>query len=229
MRRGRGIILFSLPKSGSSWLEQILYLYYQFPYITFPSTTVKEVFSGGSHTFPATKKQLRFAATRQCIFKNHHIYSREYDSSLDRYDMIPIVLTRNILNVIKSHITYVRKTPYHPEYSIYHSRSDAEGVDYFINHSLHEWIHWTRTWDSCEYPIIRVEYETLRKDPYSTSYQIISKLDGEVNEDLLRSAITSTDTQRMKSNKVSFFNEGRIDPDRSFFSDLQIERIENYE
>ena len=228
LSKGKGIIVFSLPKSGSSWLESMLSDYYRIPYITFPDSTIQEIINGNSHTLISKAWHVKFVSKHKCLYKTHSKYSYSYGELFEKYKITPIIITRNMFSVIKSHILYVKKTPYHPEYKYYKDMSPEKCIDLFIQKYLIDWVLWEKSWDELNFAVIKTTYENLRMSTYETMFDIIHKLDGSVNKNKLLAVIEKNDSTKRIKNEVSFFNEGRINPDFEFFNPKQIKRINNY-
>jgi len=116
------------------------------------------------------KWHIDFTGKYRCIHKNHTKFSKKNLINFKKNNLTPIVLQRNIFNVIKSHIIYVKKTPYHPEFSIYKNISNSECIDIFIENYLFSWMEWFNSWNSVDLDVIKINYEELRKDTFIVMY-----------------------------------------------------------
>lgn len=129
---GRSIYIFSVPKSGSSWVEQLLSTVIRYPIYTPYQDILKEVKCSGALDFPFQKDLIKLQHSRLII--KTHTTGFNNGQSLEVVDSLNCFgLVRDPTHVIRSYIHHVLSDYYHPRNRFYRSLNCMEGqLDRFM-------------------------------------------------------------------------------------------------
>jgi hypothetical protein len=135
-----------LPKSGTTWLENMLALYPGATPILPPQVTSHEMKykSSCEYDFPENI----FEPLKKGIFviKMHSHGSLHNVRILRANNIRYCILYRDLRDAAVSHYFYVRSTPWHPEYPEYRNLEVKEGLKHFCATRLEEWARWIKSW-----------------------------------------------------------------------------------
>lgn len=112
------IVIYSLPKAGSSWLESLLQDYFSIKLtIPQPSTLRQEIHAKGlTSKLSLNTKEMRkiyHLSSSFVLIKSHLPPSKELDDFHRQMDWPYIILERDTLSAVKSAVKYVSNTPWH--------------------------------------------------------------------------------------------------------------------
>ncbi|WP_259129482.1 sulfotransferase domain-containing protein [Salinibacter ruber] len=142
------LFVAGLPKSGTSWMESMLSSYPGFHYTMIPEAVAYEVETGGSHDYDLPADLASRFEESLTVLKLHAPGSSHNVEVLEREEIPYLVMYRDLRDVAVSHYFYVRRTPWHPEYSEYKELSVTEGLRHFGETLLPEFGHWISTWNA---------------------------------------------------------------------------------
>lgn len=162
------LYIAGLPKSGTSWLEGMLAELPGFASVM-PSRVIQyEARHGESHTVTIPLKALRACMRGLCVMKLHTRPSSENIAILEAHGVRCVALYRDLRDVAVSHVHYVQRTPWHPEFEAYAPLSLSDGLWRFRRTLLPEFGAWIRGWreiartrDWC----MELRYEDILEDP----------------------------------------------------------------
>lgn len=160
------LFIAGLPKSGTSWLESMVASYPGYQHVAIPQAIHYELQHGGSHDFELpTDIFQRFNRTLAVL--KLHVHGSAQNSYLLHESGIPyVVLYRDLRDVAVSHYFYVSRTPWHPEYEEYATRSVEDGLRYFGHTLLPDFVDWMQSWRKRRHPELSIElqYEDLLRN-----------------------------------------------------------------
>jgi hypothetical protein len=195
------IYIAGLPKSGTTWLESILTNYLDTSSVLPPEITNYEMKMGESHNFIPNSDVFRDLNGYSCIIKTHAKKSEELLNLLVRYEFSVILLTREIDEVLGSHIHYARNTKHHPDYpALRHMDADTanEMVKEKYSDVLFKWVN-----DWKELGAFHLTYEELLNNTVGVVRQILQECNIPVNESRLQKAIEYNSIKRMRDRAVN--------------------------
>ncbi|MEE2719260.1 MAG: sulfotransferase domain-containing protein [Planctomycetota bacterium] len=162
------LFIAGLPKSGTTWLEQMVEaLAPHRPWIL-PDATGHEYRTGGSHDFDLPSDFPDRVDGMLTVIKMHVHGSERNIDVLRRAGIRPIVLHRDLRDVAVSYCHYVGNTPWHPDHGPYRRLSLTERLERFGRELLPAYCDWIRTWqgglERCN--AIELRYEDMLLDPH---------------------------------------------------------------
>lgn len=174
---GRPVIIVAMPKSGSTWLENIFMTFNNTLSIMPPACIVYEQVYGNSHQQKFTKPILKWAKNKSVVIKLHSSYSSEFYKEVQDLNAIFILLYRDVHEASASHLSYVAKTPFHPEYSMV--RNDKDGVQERFETDMEKWLN---SWQSNVPGELIVNYQEMLDNPVQTLSRIMRyyKIKGDI-------------------------------------------------
>ena len=206
-----------LPKSGTTWLEMMLCDLTGYKTLMLPDATRHELRFGGSHDFELPIRPLRRLRGCPAVMKLHACGSQHNVDLLRSLDLKYVVLFRDLRDVAVSHLHYVRKTPWHPEYPVYASLDFEGGLRHFAETLLRDFVSWVRTWRShCdpEFGLV-CTYENLTKDTVEVLESIVEHLRFRTSREAIRRVVEKNDFSRLsggrrsgEEDRQSFFRKG---------------------
>lgn len=154
----RNLLVIGQPKSGSTWLEQMLldipgFLRWMPNYIKFEKHDLQPSWLSGPPTgYTVTKTHTRPTDENLRII---HAAARPY-----------VVLLRDLRDIAVSWCFYVGNTPDHPRHSIVAPLDTNARLDYFIDAMLPEFAFWSTTWLTRHDPRLGLimKYESMLAD-----------------------------------------------------------------
>jgi len=207
-------ILFvaGMPKSGSTWLEQMLASYPGYQEILLPEATFAELRGIDGHLFELPKGSLeRF---KQCLVltKMHCPGTLGNVAELRAANIPYAILYRDPRDVAVSYYFYARSTPWHDDFSVLKNKSPQEGISYFISKRLPEFAVWMRSWrDNRDHDSsVMLSYEEMLKDPEEVLGSVFEIFGLNADPKLLADIVAKNrfDSKRGAGNEGSFFRKG---------------------
>ena len=210
---GNPILIFALPKSGSTWLETMLSSVNEYgPYMPWQAS-IDEFIHGSSDDFELKLNYLKAIRQKSAVIKIHSQPNNEVLRTNRTLKLPYIVLTRNIDEALESHVHYVRKTKYHPDYSKYNGRSLLECINIAQGQYHKRWSEWLDNWTNIkDSNKLMVDYESLLNDTEEELTRIMTHLNIRVSKAELTSIIEKSSIENMKKNAVhkSFFRGSKL-------------------
>jgi hypothetical protein len=107
----RGVIIFALPKSGSSFLEELLAWKLGLTKLPALGTIWSETMHGDTHNYNCSKLDLFLVRTMGVVIKTHSLPSQH---SLDLLEGLEVIfLTRNIDSAVSSTLRHYERYSWH--------------------------------------------------------------------------------------------------------------------
>jgi len=213
------LFIAGLPKSGTTWLEQMLASYPGFYPIMPPSAVVYELATGGSHDYelpPDIFSRLK----QKLIVLKLHAHGSPHNVNILRSTQIPyVILYRDLRDVALSYYFYVRQTPWHPEYPLYTNLSVEEALMAFADQMLPAYAQWIIDWhtnrDSQKSLLIR--YEDLVQEPYAIMTKVASLFELDDSPQTIQTIVDNHKFEQLsggrkegQQSKNSFFRKGIV-------------------
>src|SRR5262249_40222047 len=121
--RHRYLFVAGLPKSGTSWVETMLASYPGYTLLAHPELTVFDYEHGGTHAFEMSADFFTRLGAALCVVKIH-CHGSANNARVLRDSSVPYcILYRDLRDAAVSHVHYVKRTPWHPEYGAYRDLS----------------------------------------------------------------------------------------------------------
>tara|TARA_Y100000385_G_C12982471_1_gene589054 strand:+ start:111 stop:992 length:882 start_codon:yes stop_codon:yes gene_type:complete len=206
------LFVAGMPKSGTTWVEQMLSSFSGYEAVLIPEATFSELRTGEGHCFEMPNDGVsRFS--QMLVLTKMHVPGTENNSRILKDSNVPcLILHRDLRDVSISHYYYVRNTPWHGDYNALRNATIEEGVDYFIRNRLEEFICWIDGWERWRDPnnSVLVRYEDLLDDTRSSMKQVLSLFGLPADEDQLRSIVEAHDFKSLRAKNVTtgFFRKG---------------------
>jgi hypothetical protein len=211
--KGNPIIIYALPKSGSTWLESMLSsLDLYGPFMPWQAS-VEEFRHGHSDDYKLKVDHIRGIRSRRAVIKIHSRPNKEVLRTNDTLGLPYIVLTRNIDEALESHVHYARKTKYHPDYRQFQRKSLAQCFDLARRENFAKWSKWTADWNNVvDNKKLMVDYEGLLTNTEFELTRIVRHLNLRIDKRELTSIIEQNSIENMRNNAVqkSFFRGSKI-------------------
>lgn len=187
----RIIVIAGLPKSGTTWLEEMLTEYPGFQNIHIPGMLEYGLKSGGSHDYeldPGFLNEFRF---KLAVVKIHSHASRHNVNILKQANLKYVIVYRDPRDVALSYYYFVKERPWHPEHRMYKDLTVKEGLKVFGQTLLSEYVSWIDSWHAQENsPLsLEVRYEQLLLDPEGELIRVVQHLGLPVNIDSINKII----------------------------------------
>ena len=170
--KGKPIVILAQPKSGSTWLENLLVRACRTNSIMPPGAVLYEQFVGESHSYKPWTSIFCAVKTKRVVIKLHGGLSDSLEKMLNRLNIKPIILTRDTDEIIASHLHYVSVTPFHPQHKI----SSKKDVDIVMKSMKEDLLKWEKESKSKGLGL-HVTYEELLADTFS----VLEKISNELN------------------------------------------------
>jgi hypothetical protein len=211
------LFIAGLPKSGTTWLEQMISSYPGFHDLLIPDVAAYELARGGSHDYDLPRDMFaRFkdmlVVTKMHVHGSAHNVALLHDAGV-RY----VVLYRDLRDVALSHYFYVRQTPWHPEYPTYIKVGVEDGLLTFADQLLPDFVAWIRSWSRNSDPKMGLvlRYEDMLADAERALTCIARHFDLDSSPEVIHRIVEAHRFQKLSAgrsqgqeNQHSFFRKG---------------------
>ena len=203
-KKGRPVIIVAMPKSGSTWMENIFMFLNRTNSVMPPRCIRYEQNYGNSHRQKFKRKILNWARNKSVVIKLHSSYSQEFYEEILGLNAIFILLHRDIKETSDSHVSYVSKTPFHPEFNAV--LKNRASVKKKFERDMEEWIS---SWKESVPEDVIVNYQEMLDRPAHTLSRILKYYEVEGN---VEAAIAHNSLEKMKlrSPHKKFFRGSKI-------------------
>jgi len=214
----RTLFIAGLPKSGTTWLENMLGAFPGYTIIPDPRITVWGYTQGESHSFELSMDYFRKVHNALAIVKVHCPGSANNVQILKELGIPYVVMYRDLRDAAVSHVFYVKRTPWHPEYPDYKKKDIRSGLAHFGNTLLSEWADWVDGWkcNRDKNRSIITKYEEMRQQPVEVLSRIVRHYG--LPDDGVASIVEKFRFDKMKQ-KGSFFRKGKIGDWKNHFDE----------
>ncbi|MDP9300109.1 MAG: sulfotransferase domain-containing protein [Actinomycetota bacterium] len=221
------LFIAGLPKSGTTWLESMVASYPGFHEVTIPSVYGYELATGGTHDYELPHRM--FSRFRQMLVVTKlHVHGSPHNVGLLRDAGVRcVILYRDLRDVAVSHVFYVRRTPWHPEYPLYSKRSPQEGLSLFAERTLSPFVDWVRSWheNAGSDMSLFVRYEDMLSDTVGVMTRIAEHFQLDASGETISTIVGRHSFEAMSGgrspgqrNDASFFRTGVSGDWRNYFT-----------
>lgn len=161
------IFIAGLPKSGTTWMKKMLASFPGFQEILIPQASVYELENGGSHDYALPTGFFSWLAQKLVVTKMHIPGSAHNVDILHRANQKYLIMYRDLRDVALSYYHYVRRTPWHPEFTRYKDLTLRQGLERFADTLLEPYAEWVWSWERNRDPDLSLmfSYEDLLANP----------------------------------------------------------------
>jgi len=222
------LFVAGLPKSGTSWLENMLSEYPGYKKNMLPMATKFEQRNNGSHFLELEKEWLRQLEGSLTVLKLHNWGSENNVNVLKDLKIPYVVLFRDLRDVAVSHYFYVRNTWHHPEYDDYKDLDIEGGIKHFARTLLPAFTKWIYSWKQnadSELGLI-IRYEDMKVDTFKVFSKVVDHYNLPSGEKTLKTIIKkysfenqSGGRSRGEENQSSFYRKGVSGDWKNHFTD----------
>ncbi|MCB0062377.1 MAG: sulfotransferase domain-containing protein, partial [Caldilineaceae bacterium] len=222
-------ILFvaGLPKSGTTWLEQMLAAYPGFHPLMHPAAVHYEQITGGSHDYELPADYFSRFGNMLVVNKMHVHGSLHNVHLLHQANVRYVILYRDLRDVAVSYYFYVRHTPWHPEYRQYINLSPEQGLRCFAERLLPAYMKWIQSWHENRNPTqsLMIRYEEMVQNPVKVMTDVAQLFEVYSTCDTIQSIVKSHHFARLSHGRqpgeqqaASFFRKGIIGDWKTYFT-----------
>ncbi len=206
--RNRYLFIAGLPKSGTSWIETMLASYPGYTLIAHPEITKFDYEHNGTHRFEMRQDFFTRLGDALCVIKIHCHGSANNVRILHEAGIPYCVLYRDLRDAAVSHVSYVRRTPWHPEYPTYQKLDTRKGLQHFGRTLLPEWRDWIHSWNTRRdrNRSLEMTYEQMLTDTAGSMKKVVRLF--QLPEEPLERIIDTNRFGRLE-NTSTFFRKGR--------------------
>lgn len=211
------LFVAGLPKSGTTWLEKMLFTLPGFSEIMIPEAVYFEQNNIGSHHYDFPKNTISRLKDSLSVLKLHVHGSKNNVDILHEANLNYVVLFRDLRDVAVSYFFYVKNTPWHPEYKQYKKiEKTADGLRLFAKNLLPAYKEWILSWSRVnDKRCLIIKYEDLKTDTTKHFTQIlhhygINLSAGEISAVVEKNSFKNLAEGRKEgtSDSSSFFRKG---------------------
>lgn len=205
------ILICGLPKSGTTWLESLLSLDGRFNNLM-PYDVIKwEQNYGRSDNYIPKYDFLKKIPNGNWIIKIHATCSNELLEIINNYNLKPIILHRNIHEVLDSHSHYVDNTFFHPDFSKIKNLNKSQKISFYTQKYFDDYEIWVNKWKNQKHTY-NLTYDDLLSDTEHEVTSILKFLEIDISNVMIRRIIekNSIDKLRSKSIQKEFFRGAKL-------------------
>ena len=201
----------SLPKSGSTWLENIIAELTKSTLIMPVEPSHWERANGRSDDFIPKIDFIKKLPNKRWVVKLHSKCSIELVRILKNNNLRPIILYRDISQIIESHYFYVKNTKFHFDYKFTINQNENESIEFLRKKYEQDYKDWLEQWQKNPEAII-ISYNDLLKNPIKTISHIAKELKLDYTKSLIEDVINNNTLQKMKKRSAhkAFFRGSHL-------------------
>lgn len=209
-RKGQPILIFGLPKSGSTLLEYMCVILTKGESVMPWTISVYELLAGESHSYVLKQSVLKRYKDKPAVLKVHSAPNAwVIKHALDMKYRI-VVLSRDLSDVAKSYIHYVSNTPYHTDYSLFKEVSEENNIELWNSIYRNDYQNWINSWNvySKENNFLNIDYADLRDKKEEVIQILADYFDLQLDDEMLIEILSKTSKDAMSDMFVQkeFFN-----------------------
>ncbi len=206
------IFICALPKSGSTWLENLLSINHKYINIMPPEVILWEQKYGRSDNFIPSNLFLKNIPNGNWIIKIHAKFSKELANKVFEMNLKPIILTRQINSILDSHIHYVLKTRFHPDYMKIKDLTKDEKLLFVKNKYYKDYLQWELDWKKFKKQSLFITYENLLNNTKSQFLKMLAFLEIKLSNIEIDKIISDNSIEKMRKRSVHkhFFRGSEI-------------------
>lgn len=196
------IFIAGLPKSGTTWLENLLCFQGRYKSIMLPMVTIWEQFQGRSDNYiPKTDFIEKLPSRGKWLIKLHCHNSNDLNEILSKHKIIPIVIHRELDKVFESHYHYALNTKFHPDYKSLNNLKMKQGFEYLYNKYEKDYEQWIISWQKSNKAVI-ITYSELLDDTFNTLKKTVNSIGLNLTQEEIIKTIENNTIEKMKKRSV---------------------------
>ncbi len=215
------LFIAGLPKSGTTWLEQMVAGFPGYCEVLPPEVTFAELKGEAGHIHQLQPGVLdRFE--RALVLTKMHIPGTPGNVAALKKAGVPcVVLYRDPRDVAVSYVHYVRETPWHQDHPALKQAEMGEALRFFLRERLPEFARWMRGWRDHRDPAtsLMLSYEELLGDAEDALRRIAALFGLEADEATLRDIVERNRFERLQGTGGGFFRKGVAGDWRNHFDE----------
>lgn len=211
------LFVAGLPKSGTTWLEKMLYSLPGFHEVMIPEAVYYEQKNVGSHDFDFPENTISRLDKALSVLKLHVHGSPNNVRILEKAEVNYVVIFRDLRDVAVSYYYYVRNTPWHPEYKRYqYLPTIQDGLKEFGRELLPAYKKWVDSWqeNGTERCLI-IKYEEMRADTLNVFERVLNHFQIDLSQDEVNRIVENNSFKSLTKGRMegeddsgSFFRKG---------------------
>lgn len=170
------LFVAGMPKSGSTWLENMISAYPGYATVLPPHATIDELRGRPGHVYDLPTGAFDAFRESLVLAKMHCPGTPGNVAVLAEANIPAVILYRDPRDVAVSYFHYVRQTPWHLDWPVLKDAEVGQAIDYFIEKRLPEFATWMRSWRDNRNPdtSLMFSYEEMLADPRSAMLRVFS-------------------------------------------------------
>lgn len=198
----KSILVFALPKSGSTWLEELLSVYFGLTKYM-PSTLIQHELLYKESSSAILSPKILPNIDLPYITKSHVFPSKTLIEELKDFKRV-VILKRNLNDVIQSHYRYVNNTPFHPDHKFITKLQFIEAINWIEYKYVPLWKEWVNQWEkiASEKGYYVVDYIDLKNETVDTFKNVINSLGDELDQNEIKKVVEYCSSNNMKSRAI---------------------------
>lgn len=208
------VLIFALPKSGSTWLEGMLGSVKGYNLFMPWQASIAELKFGRSDDYNFNKSHLRGVLGKATITKIHSRPNSSVIEAIRQLDRPYIVLVRNLDEIMESHTHYARRTRFHPDFPMLRNVSFEMGCELVREKYFEDFSLWRKDWEGFEDENKQiVDYEDLINSCELEMKRITSHLGINLSPREIKMIIELNTIKNLRRNSVhkEFFRGSRVE------------------
>lgn len=215
--RQKVLFIAGLPKSGTTWLENMLSSFQGFGNLLIPDVAKFELATGGSHNYDLPRDMFSRFKNMLVVTKMHVPGSEHNVEVLRKAGVKYVIMYRDLRDVAVSHYYYVKQTPWHPVYPFYRKFNLEQALKYFADNALNDFAGWIRLWDKNRdiRMSIVITYEQLLTDTFAAVTKVAKHFELDSSSATISKIVKANTFEKLsggrrrgKTNSKSFFRSG---------------------
>jgi len=216
-------ILFvaGLPKSGTTWMENMLASHPGITPIMPYQVTAHEMKYKSSIDYDFPDGMFEPLKNGLFVLKMHSYGSKHNVNILKKNKINYCIIYRDLRDAALSHCFYVKSTPWHPECQEYRNFDIKECLKIFCSNRLDEWINWIRSWreNRDKEHSIEITYEELLRNTTATFSKLVQLFELDNSNETIQVIIEKNRFSNMKKKDSNFFRKGVSGDWKNYFDD----------
>lgn len=206
------IFICGLPKSGTTWLESLLSIDGEFKNLM-PYDIIKwEQNHGRSDNYIPKYDFLKSVPNGKWIVKIHASPSKELLRIIKVNKLKPIIIHRDIEEVLDSHAHYVENTIFHPDYAKTRNLKKSQKLLFYKKKYFDDYKLWIRNWKQSKIMTYNLTYNNLLNNTEKEITNIFKFLNITITNKEINKLISLNSLSKMKNRSVQkeFFRGKKI-------------------
>ena len=145
------------------------------------------------------------------IIKIHATCSDELLELVNMYNLKPIIIHRNIHEVLDSHSHYVDNTIFHPDFSKTRNFNNSQKTSFYTEKYLNDYKIWVNKWKN-KNNTYNLTYNDLLSDTVKEVTSILKFLEIDISQVTIKRIIKNNSIDKLRSNSIQkkFFRGSKL-------------------